>query len=186
MVTEVLKSQAITNLDAASIQEPTAGEYGPSPLLSAIGIVSPTDGKTVGSTYLMVRLPTSAKLKHIFVGQSVVATAFVADIGMYYSDSTTDGTAKANQGIVLNTDLQDFFAVAKDFDAALLNAPPTEVTFLNPAEGYLMADTVLPLWNATNSGLTADPGGFFDIVLTTVSETNSVPGTVWLEVQYCK
>jgi hypothetical protein len=184
MTTETLKSKAITDLDASPILSATAGEYGPAPLKVVQAFVSPTDAKTTGSVYLMVRVPTSAKIKHIFVGQSVVATAFVADVGLYYSDSTTDGTAKANQGIVLNTDLQDYFAAAVDFDAALLNAPPKEVTFLNPAEGYQMADTVLPLWNGANTGLTADPGGFFDVALTTVSETNSVPGTVWMEVQY--
>src|ERR1700687_1646239 len=183
MVTETLKSKAITDLDATPILEATSGEYGPAPLKVIQATVAPTDAKTVGSTYLMVRLPTSAKLKHIFVGQSVVATAFVADVGLYYSDSTTDGTAKSNQGVVLNTDLQDYFAAAVDFDAAVLTTPK-EVTFLNPSEGYQMADTVLPLWNGANTGLTADPGGFFDVVLTTVSETNSVPGTIWMEVQY--
>jgi hypothetical protein len=182
MTTEKLKAKQISDLDASPVAYNTAGEYGPAPLKVITSIISPTDAKTSPSTYLMARIPTTAKIKHIYVGNSVVATDFDADIGLYYSDSTTDGTARANQGIVLNTDLQDFFAVAVDFDAAVLTTPK-EVTFLNPSEGYTMSDTVLPIWNAANSGLTSDPGGFFDIVLTT-TVTNSVPGTIWLEVQY--
>lgn len=182
MTTEILKSTLITHLDASPIVADTSGELAAAPLKVVQAIIAPTDGKTSGSTYLMCRVPTTAKIKHIFVGNSVVATDFDADVGIYYSDSTTDGTAKANQGIVLNTDLQDFFAVAVDFDAAVLTTPK-EVTFLNPAEGYTYSDTILPIWNAANSGLTADPGGFFDIVLTN-TVTNSVPGTIWMEVQY--
>ncbi len=176
MGTETLKSTVITNLDATPPLTGTAGEGAPGALRTVSAAVTPTSGKTVGSIYKFVRLPSTAKIKHIQV-QGAAQTQGPYDIGLYYSDSAVDGTAVANQGAVIDT---DFFAAAQSFASLVAML---DVTFLNPTSGYLVTDCNLPIWKAANSGLTSDPGGFFDVVLTS---TNTVTtGTaIYLEVQY--
>ncbi len=177
MTTEALKSASITNLDASPVVANTSGSGAPANLKSVSDTITPTDAKTSPSTYRVVRIPTTAKVKHIYV-QAAAATDFDADIGLYYSDSTTDGTLQANQGAVIDS---DFFAAAFDFDAATVAT--IDVAYLNPTSGYLNTDADTQLWNATNSGLTSDPGGFFDVVLTT-TVTNSAPKAIYVEVVY--
>lgn len=176
MTTEALKSTPITNLDKTPWTANTSAEGAPGILRTVSAFINPTSGVTVGSTYLMVRIPTTAKVKHVYV-QGAAQTEGDYDIGLYYSDSTIDGTAVANQGTAIDT---DFFAAAFSFDSLVAT---TDVALLNPTSGYLAADINLPIWNAANSGLTTDPGGFFDVVLTS-TDTLTTGTTIFLEVQY--
>ncbi len=184
MTTEALKSTAITNLDATPPTIATSGRGSPAMLKTVNATILPVTAKTAPSTYQMVRIPSHAVVKHVLV-QAAAATDFDADIGLYFSDSKTDGTAAASQGLVIDS---DFFATAFDFDAALVAM--IDVTYLNPTSGYLITDSNGPIWQAANivvalSTLTADPGGYFDIVLTT-TVTNSVPLAIYLECQYAE
>jgi len=72
----------------------------------------------------------------------------------------------------------DHFASAVALAAVVT---PTEYTF--EAGTYLGADMELPLWNTASSGLSTDPGGFFDIVFTLTS-TAGAAAIVNLEVEY--
>lgn len=179
MTAETLKSTQITNLDASPVVANTAGSGASANLKTISATILPTDAKTAPSFYKMVRLPWHAKIKHVYV-QAAAATDFDADIGIYYSDSTVDGTPAALQGTVLTGNV-DFFAAAFDFDAAIVAM--IDVAYLNPSEGYLITDNNGEFWAAANSGLTSNPGGYFDVVLTT-TVTNSVPLAIYLEVQY--
>jgi hypothetical protein len=180
MGTEALKSLAITALDATPPVQASSGQGAAGVLRSISATILPTTAKDAASTYRMVRIPTNAKIKHIYV-QAAAATDFDADIGLYYSDSTTDGTPASKVGLVVNTETLDFFAAAFDFDAALVAM--IDVAYLNPSEGYLITDANTPIWNAANSTLTADPGGYFDIVLT-ATVTSSVPLAIFCECQF--
>src|SRR5258707_13810619 len=182
MTVENLKSTAITNLDATPPTIASGGRGSASRLKSVNATILPVTGKTAPSTYQMVRIPSYAVVKHVLV-QAAAATDFDADIALYFSDSTIDGTLPANQGAVIDS---DYFATAYDFDAAIVNM--TDVTYLTPTTGYLITDSNKPIWNGPNivvalSTLTKDPGGFFDICLTT-TVTNSVPLSIYLECQY--
>jgi hypothetical protein len=88
-------------------------------------------------------------------------------LGVYYSDSTIDGTAPANQGAVIDA---KFFSDDIDCTAAVL--PGEKVFFTGGSNTPDKRNQ--PLWQA--AGLTSDPGGFFDIVAT-VHTTAVTTGT---------
>lgn len=172
MVTEALKTTLITNLDAIPAVSTTAGEGGPYEPKTVDAYLTTTSGKTVGSTYRMVRLKSTVKVKSI-VWEAEAMTQGSFDIGGYYSDATNDGTTVANQGTVIDA---DFFASA--VSAASL-VTPTDVT--NESTTYTLDKRIQPLWQAI--GLTSDPGGFIDIVLTSTN-TITAGAKVGIRVSY--
>lgn len=175
MTTEALKSTPITNLDSSPFIQNTIGEGAPGFLREVEATLTITTGKTSGSTYRMVRLPPNAKVKSVEAWCDVAVTTATFDIGIYYSDATNDGTTNANQGLVINA---DHFGSAVALAAVVT---PTEYTF--EATTYIGADTLKELWNTTASGLTANPGGMIDVVLTNTS-TNSGAAVVNVRVRY--
>ena len=173
-----LKSTAITHWDAQPIVAPTAGADGGAGLLyEVVGIAGPTtDGATTGGILRMVRVPSNAIIRRIYVVQKAATTTASFKVGFYYSDSATDGTGFLNTGLVVH---DDFFNASLDTHAL---TAWTDTTFLNTS-GYLPTDSVLPLWNATNSGLTSDPGGKFDLTMTNTA-TISGAATLLMRVQF--
>lgn len=160
-MTDALKSASITNLDASPVVANTSPngakydsqKYSDSVTVTAAGIAAS------GSTYKMVRVPTNAYLKHVSLfADSALDTnnspALTIDVGVYYSDSTTDGTPVALQGTaVADNVIADAFALH-----AAVSAIALEAGF------WTSAKRKQPLWQA--AGLSADPGGKFDIVVT--------------------
>lgn len=152
-----LKSSVITNLDATPIIKPSAGAGGPGRAVTTVGIAGPTtDAATTGGILRMVRVPSNCFLYNISLCQKAATTTASFDMGLYYSDSTTDGTTPANQAAVINDQL---FGTAIDTHL-LINW--TSNTF--EAGTYTPDKALQPLWQA--AGLSTDPGGFFDITLT--------------------
>jgi|SRR5271170_727880 len=180
MGTSHLKSPAITNLDATPVVPNTTGEGAPGYLREVSGSVTPVAADAAGSTYQFCRVPSNAKIKSIWlVSQAQGAGAI--DIGVYYSDSTVDGTAPANQGLVVPTTGKTFFAS----QVSLASAVSGDETFQNQATAGAYNASLMntQLWSAL--GLTADPGGFFDIVGTV--DTTAVTtggGLAGLSVRY--
>lgn len=173
MTTEALKSTAITNMDALPPVRPTTGEGGAGILRHVDGVITTTTGKTSGSTYMVVRVPTNAKVKHVIAYLDAAVTTFTADIGVYYSSSSYDGTPSAIAGTAVDADR---FGSAIDLKSVIT---PTDYT--NESTGYTGAKRLQPLWQAC--GLSADPGGYFDIGFTNTA-TNSDAATAYLEVEY--
>lgn len=160
MAVEHLKSASITNLDTIPVVPNTTGEGGPGYERNVSDASTPTAANLVAnSTYQMVRVPSNAKIKR---GQLVADAALdtngvptlAVNIGLNYSDSTVDGTAQANQGGVINASL---FAAAVSFGRA------TSLS-IDAIQGFSVLKRNQPLWQA--AGLTSDPGGFFDVVVT--------------------
>jgi hypothetical protein len=170
MATENLKSTQITNQDATPATVSTAGEGGPQPLrfVDSSGVTG-TDGVVLGSTYQMVRIPSKAKVKKVFACLETTSgvTTFTADIGLYYSTcpNGNDGTKQSNVATVVSGTTgptvvdADFFA-----SAVALAAIVTPTDYTNESGTYTLAKRVQPIWQA--AGLSADPGGMLDIVLT--------------------
>jgi hypothetical protein len=170
MATEIIKSTAITGLDATPPLRGTTGigtTYTPK---KTHAVAAVTSGVTAAgaSYYRMVRLRSTAKVKRILMWLDAAGTTITGDAGIYYSDSPNpDGTTSLNSaGAVINV---DHFASAVALAAIVL--VPLDVT--REATTYLGADMDLPLWNTAASGLTVDPGGFFDIVFTLTSTAGS-------------
>lgn len=184
MAADALKSTSITNLDTLGTGggpvENTSGVGAPIMVKHIADAVTPTAAGLVaiGSTYKMVRVPTTVQLQHVNLFADLpldtnVSPTLAIDIGVFYSDSTVDGTPAANQGTAVSDN-----AIA---DAFALKAQ----TGVQAAEAgkWTAANRQLPLWQAL--ALATDPGGYFDIVITieTVSAT-AQSAALMLEVEY--
>ncbi len=173
MATEAVKSAQITNLDAVPVVRVTEGTGAPGFLRSVDGSAAFTSGPTAGSTYQLVRLPTAAKVKSVKLWLDAAVTTFTGNVGIYYSTSSSDGTPKANQGTAVNA---TFFGSAVALAAVI---EPTETS--GQSGTYVGALRMKQLWDAL--GLSTDPGGFFDLVVTTTA-TNNGAGVVNGQVDF--
>lgn len=182
MATEIVKSTAITNLDATPPTRATSGKGAVYTPQKVHAVAHVTSGVTAAgeSYYRMVRVRSTVKIKRILMWLDVAGTTITGDVGLYYSDSPNlDGTSSPNSaGGAINV---DHFASAVALAAIVL--VPLDVT--REATTYLGADMELPLWNTSASGLTADPGGFFDIVFTLTSTAGSA-ADLNMEVEYAE
>src|SRR6185503_7732373 len=168
MTTEALKSTAITNLDAAPVVENTAGHGAPAYLHEVDGFVTVSASMAATSTYRLVRVPTKAIMKHLFF-ESEAQGAGKFNLSLYYSDSTTDGTKVANQGLIAPTTGDQLFASDIDCASAVASADK-----INESGNFGWDKRQKQLWDA--AGLTSDPGGYFDIVAV-VHTTDVTTGT---------
>lgn len=157
--TSHLSSGAITNLDATPIVANVSGEGAAGYLESISGSCTPVAADAALSTYKFVRLPSNAKVKMVLLANEAQGAGKI-QLGLYYSDSTTDGTTPANQGLVI-TNCVDFFASDIDLTSAIAQ---TDETFQNETgtHAYKLANVNQPLWQA--AGLATDPGGYIDVV----------------------
>lgn len=156
MSVEALKSTSITNLDASPVVANTAGEGAGAPQLVQTEFVTVSAAASAGSTYRMIRLASTVKVKELILESEAMGAGKI-NLSAYYSDSTTDGTAVANQGLIVPTTGDQFFASDIDLTSAQNN-----VQVINESGNYNLSKRNMPLWQAL--GLAADPGGFFDIV----------------------
>lgn len=178
-----LKSAAITNMDATPPVRPSAGrEGGATRLVVAIGVVGPTtDADTTGGVLRAVRIPSNACVHSVMVAQQAATTTATFDIGLYYSDSTSDGTVAANQGAAADADC---FATNVDTHALVAW---TEEAF--EAGTFKVTDTVNPIWQLSTvrdgggNAITTDPGGYFDICFVNTA-TISGAATMAMRVAY--
>jgi hypothetical protein len=174
MAVDHVKSTSITNLDAVPAVANTAGEGGPAPIKQVDGYATVLASGSVGATYQIVRVPSNAKVKNVFL-ESEAQAAGAFDIGVYYA---TDGEGGRPTGLLVAAAISAaLFASAVDCSAAVA----TDVT--NESGTYTLDKRTQPLWQA--AGLSADPGGFFDIVAT-VKTTAVTTGTgkLGLRVSY--
>lgn len=165
MAVEHVKSTPVSNLDASPIVPNTAGEGGLGISRQVDGYVTVPAAASVDSTFRLVRVPTTAKVKRVSV-ESEAQGAGKVDIGVYYPTTGKTGVAD----LAANAVDQDFFALVVDLAAAVT---PTDATHTSTS-AYTLDKRTQPLWQAV--GLTSDPGGFFDIVAT-VKTTAVTTGT---------
>lgn len=182
MATEALKTASITNLDASPVTPNTTGEGGPGPLREINDNVTTTAGVTIGSTYKMVRIPTNAKIKKVLWTAAAHGGAAAFDIDIGYSDSTSDGTQASLTGIV-----QISAADNKLFGAGLTAVSALKHSDVTFSGTFTSAHKNLPLYqvliNLGTADFTADPKGFFDIVLKSTA-TDTSGGNLEIQVEY--
>lgn len=166
MGTSALKSAPITNLDATPVIPNTTGEGAPGYVRAVQGYVTAVAADAAGSTYRLARLPSNAKVQALWF-ESEAQGAGAVQLGLYYSDSTVDGTQVANQGAVIDA---KFFSDQFSIAAAVL---ATNKVFGTGGSNTLDKRNQ-PIWQA--AGLTSDPGGFIDVVAT-VNTTAITTGT---------
>lgn len=171
MATEALKATAVSNLDASPVTRLAPGAGGFAYMRTADGYLTATTGMASGSTYQMVRIPRNAIIKHIWMKLDATVTTFTANVGLYYSTSTTDGTAAANQGAAV---------VNNCFASAVAYA--SQNTFTDLMNNVTAANLDKTAWSGVGA-LTTDPGGYFDVVIN-LTATSSGGAIVYMEVQY--
>lgn len=191
MATEALKSNPIVNLDSFPIVANTTGEGDDGNMRTVNGHVASTTGVTSPSTYRLVRIPTNAKIKHVWLKNAAWSTSAAADIDVAFSDSTVDGTQQsfatlANPVVQITGPADNkLFGSAISFASASAGNGYVEETFANT---FTTDMTNIPLWQVlVNLGATqfsSDPGGMFDIMVKTTT-TVTAGGDVAIEVDYC-
>lgn len=167
MAVDHVKSTQITNYDATPRLVPTAGRQGPSPIFYSDGYATAVASSSADATYQLVRLPSTAIVKEVFF-ESEAQGAGAFDVGLYYA---TDGSSPLAVSSLLAAAAidQDFFATVIDCASAVKKTNITDESAV-----YTLNERSMPLWQA--AGLTADPGGNFDIVAT-VKTTAVTTGT---------
>lgn len=175
MAVDHVKSATITNLDASPVVSNTAGEGAAGALLSVTGIATGVASSSIDATYQMVRVPSTAKIKRLLF-QTQTQAAGVTDVGLYYA---TDGVGgQATSLLVAATINRTLFASG----IALTTTTAQDVTCNPIGSGFTPDKRNMPLWQA--AGLTSDPGGFFDIVLSLTTAITTGTGIMTLEAQY--
>lgn len=171
MATEALKSTPITNLDATPPVRGTSGRTAAGSLIYVDGLITVTTAMETGSTYAMVRLPSSAVVKRVRAWLETAVTTFTVDIGLSYGTGRDVG--EDLRGDVIDA---DFWGSAVALASIVV---PTEYT--QESTQATAADMIKPLWDA--AGLSSDPGGTFDVVLTTTATIDGA-AVVYLAVEY--
>jgi hypothetical protein len=161
------KSTYITNSDATPRVATTAGEGAGADFQAQEGYVTPAAADAAGTKYLMLRVPSNAVVKRLTIANEAQGAGKV-NCGVYYPDDIRDMAPSNSANLGLAVD-DDFFATDVDLAAKV---QPTDITFESGT--YTFDKWVQPLWQA--AGLSADPGGKLDIVLT-VHTTDVTTGT---------
>lgn len=180
MATEIVKSTAITNLDATPPVRSSGGQGAGEFLIVNDGSCATTSGVLVdpNTYYRLVRIPSDAIVKKVEAWLDAAGTTITGDIGLYYSDDAPrDGSPAAHNGAIINA---DHFGSAVALASVVT---PTDYTF--EAGTYTGADTRKEVWNTTASGLSSNPRGFFDVVFTPTSTVGS-SSTINLRVHYTR
>lgn len=175
MAVDHVKSTPITNSDASPAVANTAGEGGPAPLkVTSSGSVVALASSSQNATYQFCRVPSTAIIKALFF-ESAAQGAGTIDIGVYYA---TDGLiGRATSLLAADAIDQDFFASDVAVTAA---SQPTNV--INESGTNTPAKQNQPLWQAL--GLSADPGGNFDIVGTVDTAITTGTGAMGMTIFY--
>jgi hypothetical protein len=207
---EFLKDANITNLDAQPIIVGTAGEGAPGTMRTQDGFVTPAT-LAVGSTYRLCRIPIGAKIKSVVVAtdgalDSNGSPTLRLDFNIAFSDSTTDGTAAANQGTIPQsggagtvTTVASYTNANKLFGASVnlgsgwsAAVAPTSLLLQGGTSRYNMAiNTQNPLWNlfgftANGGAYGSAPGGNWDILVyvATAAATPVTTSHLYVKVDY--
>lgn len=170
MAVETIKSASITSLDATPPFPPTTGEGSKGYLNQVDGVAPVAAGSSATSTYRLARIPFAAKLKQLDVYVDAAPGAGAVNVGAAYSDKIGDGTPSALSGTLIDADV---FAAAITLGAANVR--------VDGLTAYSSTKRQQELWEAL--GLTANPGGFADILLTvSTAVTNAL--NVSADVRY--
>lgn len=128
-------------------------------------LVAAANGDSAASRYIVCQVPTNCRVTRILLWSDALGGTAAADCGVYRT--TADGSAAVNSS---------FFATAVAVSAAVAG---TDIT--NESTSNTLVKRGQPLWQAL--GVTADPGGYYDICLTLTAAT-AAAGNIGLTVAY--
>lgn len=205
-----VKSQSITNRSSLPLVPNTAGQGASAELKSYMDkcSVGATEIQSAGSYYRLVRIPTFAKVRAVYISTDKALDSgtptLAFDIGIAFSDSEFDGTPPSLRGRIpttanngATTTFAAYSSPNKIFGgiaaATLTNSaalPPLNCIFRGLTAGYTM-DKIMnqPLWQifgfTNGQGMPYDPGGFFDIyAYATTGANTGVAGNIGCNVEW--
>lgn len=192
MAVEHVKSTPITNLDATPRVPSTTGKGAQGFLRSVEGVVTVPASASIDSTLQVVRVPFEAVIKELIVDAAAFTTSGQFDVGVYYA---TDGSNALSAASLLAADAidQDFFTISaldggesNGLFAVLVPGGGFRITNATVAQDantvWTAAMLNTPLWEAV--GLSANPGGNADIVLTLTEAAGAATAVVSVQVKY--
>lgn len=167
------KSTVITNRDSVpSVINDT--RITRSTKKSAVGSVAVGAADSINSYYPLVEVPTNCSVRSVFATCVAGMTLLAGNIGVFKNTANSGGVTT---GVAAYTGSNTFFASAQTLAAALNRSDVT-----NAAGTYPTDKREQPLWQAI--GLSADPGGTFDIGVQVTAANTGAAGRVGLEVEY--
>lgn len=179
---EQVKSTSIINLDAFPMIEVGTGEGAPGVMISVNDSVTSKAGMLTSSSYRICRFPSHAKLKCVLFTCAAHGGSAAFDINIAHSDDVVDGTPPEFQGNIVKIGSSNNRLFGASVSAASAQKH-LDVTFQNI---FTSAHKNMQIWQALanlGAAFTQDPGGFFDIVLTsTAIDTNG--GNLEIQVFY--
>jgi len=165
MAVVTVKSTAITNRDATP-RVINDGRFERAVVKNAYGMCAVANGDSIAAKYIIAQVPSTAVVKDVKLTIPAITTC-AGDVGLY-RPTQSDGTA----GTVISA---AFFSAANSLATALNKASVMTQTT------YTFAKREQPIWQA--AGLTSDPGGFLDVVVTLTAAAGSA-GNISGDVEY--
>ena len=182
MATEALKSPSITNSDALPVVANTTGEGAAGDIQKVNDTVTSTSGELLTSTYRMVRFPTTAKIKSVKFSCAAHGGSSAFDIDIAHADDTTT-TPASLQGTIPQLSAAD----NKLFGAAVTAVSALTFSDVTFSGTFTQTHRNVPIWQVlVTLGVTtfsADPGGFFDILLKSTA-TDTSGGMLAIDVDF--
>lgn len=165
-----LNSAPVTDLEASPVVKQNSNTMG-GVLREAVGFVTTNSDDSIGSTYRLCRVPSSARISEV-IGMADVgsAGAGIANVGLYQTLENGDAVVDA-----------DFFASAWDFS----NADEKGIRLAHEAaagSSYLVNECEKRIWE--NLGLSEDPNIEYDVTLTLTEAVTTGAAVVGIKVQY--
>lgn len=174
MAVVTTKSTSVTNRDTSPQIANTAGKGGAWRSRKIDGYVAGAATDSSTSQYRMVRVPSNCIVKSVVWDHSAFGGSCAADVGLYYPAESPDLGVGQTASAVIDADM---FASALTLVSAL--TAPLDIT--SESGVYTLDERNMPLWQA--AGLSADPGGKFDVVATLTADAASA-GKLVVTVEY--
>lgn len=175
MGTTLSKCTQITNLNTTPQGTSTAGKGGPYRIKKIGGVCTTGASDDTASRYRLARVRSTAVVKSLKIRHAALGGGTIHFGLRYPDDARYLGVGQTADGAV---DV-DFFKASYDPTSAVVVL--LDVTSGNVLAGAGLAKLDQPLWQA--AGLSADPGGYIDIV-GTVATTITNAGAIYAETEY--
>jgi hypothetical protein len=178
MAVGIKKSAALTNMETIPVAIANAA-FANGTLKRAVGMIeADVTNDTATSIWKFCRIPSNCAIVNVRLSCDGAITTGAMDVGLYYPQPT-----KLGGGISSGTDVATIIEVDKDCfaSAQAIGSVLTKSEIINEAGVTNIDKSEKMAWEY--GGLTADPGGEFD-VCGTITTIPGAAGTVVLEVIY--
>lgn len=165
MAVVTTKSGAITNRDATP-RELNDNFLEGGMLKESVGKVEVATGDSSTSKYIMMQVPSNARISQLLLYSDDMGTGTLADVGIW--DTTDNGSAVVDA---------DFFASAVSLKDGAVNG--TDIA--HESGVFNVDDAEKPLWEAL--GLSSDPNKYYDVVAQLTADADT-GGTLTMKLRY--